>query len=156
MTQNRQLPPELLSIYVPQIVNQLINERMMAYEADRLGLVVSPEETDTAIVDTLPAQLVKDGKVDGATLNAMLQQQGMTLAGLKDSTSRSLLVNRLEQIVVNGVVVSPAEIEKEYRPASRRKPSRPTPNCTATTTRTSRISRFPRSAATRSSCSTRP
>jgi peptidyl-prolyl cis-trans isomerase D len=58
---------------------------------------------------------VKDGKVDGATLNAMLQQQGMTLAGLKDSTSRSLLVNRLEQIVVNGVVVSPAEIEKEYR-----------------------------------------
>jgi peptidyl-prolyl cis-trans isomerase D len=115
MTQNRQLPPELLSIYVPQIVNQLINERMMAYEADRLGLVVSPEETDTAIVDTLPAQLVKDGKVDGATLNAMLQQQGMTLAGLKDSTSRSLLVNRLEQIVVNGVVVSPAEIEKEYR-----------------------------------------
>jgi len=115
MTQNHQLPPELLSIYVPQIVNQLINERMMAYEADRLGLVVSPEETDTAIVDTLPAQLVKDGKVDGATLNAMLQQQGMTLAGLKDSTSRSLLVNRLEQIVVNGVVVSPAEIEKEYR-----------------------------------------
>ncbi len=33
MTQNRQLPPELLSIYVPQIVNQMINERIMAYEA---------------------------------------------------------------------------------------------------------------------------
>jgi len=115
MTQNRQLPPELLSMYVPQIVNQMINERIMAYEADRLGLKVTSEDTDTAIVDTLPPQLVKDGKVDSATLSAMLQQEGMTLAALKDSTSRQLLVNRLEQIVVSGVVVSPREIENEYK-----------------------------------------
>ena len=115
MTQNRQLPPELLSMYVPQIVNQMINERIMAYEADRLGLKVTSEDTDTAIVDTLPPQLVKDGKVDSATLSAMLQQEGMTLASLKDSTSRQLLVTRLEQIVVSGVVVSPREIENEYK-----------------------------------------
>jgi peptidyl-prolyl cis-trans isomerase D len=115
MTQNRQLPPELLSIYVPQIVNQMINERIMAYEANRLGLKVTSEDTDTAIVDTLPPQLVKDGKVDSATLTAMLQQEGLTLAALKDTTSRQLLVNRLEQIVVNGVVVSPLEIENEYK-----------------------------------------
>src|SRR5439155_20351864 len=30
MTRNRQLPPELLAIYVPQIVQQLISERVMA------------------------------------------------------------------------------------------------------------------------------
>src|SRR5271166_5948184 len=46
MTRSRQLPPELLSIYVPQIVQQMISERVMAYEADRLGLKVTPEETD--------------------------------------------------------------------------------------------------------------
>ena len=115
MTRNRQLPPELLSIYVPQIVNQMINERIMAYEADRLGLKVSSEETESAIVDTLPPQLIHDGKVDGATLNSMLQQEGITMASLKDSTARQLLVNRLEQIVVSGVVVSPREIENEYR-----------------------------------------
>ena len=115
MTQSRQLPPELLSIYVPQIVNQMIDERIMAYEANRLGLKVTPEDTDTAIVDTLPPQLVKDGKVDSATLSAMLQQEGVTLASLKDSTSRTLLVRRLEQIVGNGVVVSPREIENEYQ-----------------------------------------
>jgi peptidyl-prolyl cis-trans isomerase D len=115
MTRNRQLPPELLSIYVPQIVNQLINERMMAYEANRLGLKVSADETDSAIIDQLPPQLIKDGKVDGATLNAMLQQEGMTMAQMKNDTARQLLVNRLAQIVSSGVVVSPAEIEKEFR-----------------------------------------
>jgi peptidyl-prolyl cis-trans isomerase D len=115
MTRNRQLPPELLSIYVPQIVNQLINERMMAFEAGRLGLKVSSDETDSAIIDQLPPQLIKDGKVDGATLTAMLQQEGLTMAQLKNDTTRTLLVNRLEHIVSSGVVVSPTEIEKEFR-----------------------------------------
>src|SRR5215472_233458 len=115
MTRNRQLPPELLSIYVPQIVTQLINERMLAYEANRMGLKISDDETNNAIIDTLPPQLVKDGKVDGATLNAMLQQEGISLGALKDSTARQLLVNRLQQIVVSSVVVSPKEIENEFR-----------------------------------------
>ncbi|MDQ1472018.1 MAG: peptidyl-prolyl cis-trans isomerase [Bryobacterales bacterium] len=115
MTRNRQLPPELLSIYVPQIVQQMINERAMAYEAGRLGIKVSSEETDSAIVDTLPPQLIKDGKVDGATLSAMLQQQGLTLADLKTSTARQLLVNKLQQIVGQGVIIAPADIDSEYR-----------------------------------------
>jgi peptidyl-prolyl cis-trans isomerase D len=115
MTRNRQLPPELLSIYVPQIVQQMINERTMAYEADRIGLKVSSEEADTAIFDTLPPQLIKDGKVDGATLNAMLQQQGLTLANLKSTTARQLLVSKLEQIVAQGIIVSPADVDNEYR-----------------------------------------
>jgi peptidyl-prolyl cis-trans isomerase D len=114
MTRSQQLPAALLSVYVPQIVKQMIFERVLAYEAARLGLKVTPEETDTAIVDTLPPQLIKDGKVDGATLEAMLQQQGITIADLKDNTARQLLVNRLVQIVSEGVVVSPAEIEKEF------------------------------------------
>jgi peptidyl-prolyl cis-trans isomerase D len=114
MTSSRQLPPALLAIYVPQIVQQMISERAMAYEANRLGISVTPDETENAIMDSLPAQLVKDGKVDSATLAAVLQQQGMTMAGLKSDTARQLLVNRLRQIIAEGVVVSPREIETEY------------------------------------------
>ena len=115
MTRNRQLPPELLSIYVPQIINQIINERAMAYEADRLGLKVSAEETDTAIFDSMPPQLIKDGKIDGPTLNAMLQQQGVTMADLRSTTARQVLINKLEQIVAQGVVVSPKDVEAEFK-----------------------------------------
>ena len=114
MTSSRQLPPALLAIYVPQIVQQMISERAMAYEANRLGISVTPDETDNAIMDSLPAQLVKDGKVDSATLAAVLQQQGMTMANLKSDTARQLMVNRLRQIIAEGVVVSPREIEAEY------------------------------------------
>lgn len=115
LTKNRQLPAELLSIYVPQIVQQMISERALAYEANRLGMRVTSDETDNAILDTLPAELVKNGKVDAATLNAMLQQQGATIADLKNDTARQLLVGRLRVTVAEGAVVSPRDIENEFR-----------------------------------------
>ncbi len=115
MTRNRQLPAELLSIYVPQIIQQMINERAMAYEAERLGLKVSADETNTAIIDSLPPQLVKDGKVDGATLTSLLAQQGVSFSELQSTTSRQVLINKLEQIVAQGVVVSPKDVEAEYK-----------------------------------------
>jgi peptidyl-prolyl cis-trans isomerase D len=114
MTRSRQLPSELLSIYVPQIVQQMITDRAMAYEANRLGIRVTSDETENAILDSLPAELVKGGKVDSVTLNAMLQQQGVTMADLKGDTSRQLIVSRLRQIVGEGVVVSPREIADEF------------------------------------------
>jgi peptidyl-prolyl cis-trans isomerase D len=115
MTRSRQLPSELLAIYVPQIVQQMISDHAMAYEASRLGIRISSDEADNAIMDTLPPELVKGGKVDASTLAAVLQQQGVTMADLKDDTSRQLLVSRLRQIVGEGVVVSPREIENEFR-----------------------------------------
>jgi len=114
VTRSRQLPAELLAIYVPQIVQQLITDRAMAYEANRLGIRVTSDETENAILDSMPAQIVKDGKVDAATLNALLQQQGVTMADLKDEMSRQLLINRLREIVSEGVVVAPREIADEF------------------------------------------
>jgi len=114
VTRSRQLPAELLAIYVPQIVQQLINDRAMAYEANRLGIRISSDETENAILDSLPAQIVKDGKVDSATLNALLQQQGVTMADLKEQMSRELLISRLREIVGEGVVVAPREIADDF------------------------------------------
>jgi len=114
MTRSRQLPSELLAIYVPQIVQQMISDRALAYEANRLGIRVTSDETENAILDIMPAEIAKNGKVDAATLNAILQQQGVTMAELKDDTSRQILINRLRQIVSEGVVVSPREIADEF------------------------------------------
>ena len=115
MTQSRQLPSDLLSIYVPQVIQQMINERAMAWKAADLGMKVTPEDADNAIMDSIPADYVKDGKVDSATLASLLQSQGTTLADLKSTTQRELLISRLEAIVAGGVVVSNQEVEKEYR-----------------------------------------
>jgi peptidyl-prolyl cis-trans isomerase D len=115
MTQNRQLPAALLSIYAPQVIQQAINERALAWKANQMGMKVSSDDADNAIIDSIPAQYVKDGKVDPAMLNAVLQQNGTTLAEMKASKAREMLIARLEQLVSGGVVVSSQEVEKEYR-----------------------------------------
>ena len=114
MTRNRQMPPELLGIYVPQIIQQIINERAMDYEAERLNIQVSAEEVDNAIIDQFPPESVKNGKVDSAMLSGLLQQQGISLGKLKDDMMRQLRVNRLQQVVTGGTVVSPPQIEAEF------------------------------------------
>jgi peptidyl-prolyl cis-trans isomerase D len=119
-TRSRQLPAELLAIYVPQIVQQLITDRAMAYEANRLGIRISSDETENAILDQLPPEIVKGGKVDAATLNAVLQQQGVAMADLKTDTARQLMINRLREIVAEGVVISPREIADAFHRKSDR------------------------------------
>jgi len=119
-TRSRQLPAELLAIYVPQIVQQLITDRAMAYEANRLGIRISSDEAENSILDQLPAEIVKGGKVDAATLNAVLQQQGVTMADLKTDTTRQLMINRLREIVAEGVVISPREIADAFHRKSDR------------------------------------
>jgi peptidyl-prolyl cis-trans isomerase D len=79
-----------------------------------MGMKVTSDETDNAIIDSIPAQYVKDGKVDAAVLNSVLQQNNMTLADMKASKAREMLIARLEELVSGGVVVTNQEIEKEY------------------------------------------
>src|SRR3569833_4613762 len=64
-TQNRQIPSELLSIYAPQVIQQAINERVMVWKANKMGMKVSADEAENALIDSLPAGAVKAGKVDG-------------------------------------------------------------------------------------------
>ena len=163
-------PRNCFAIYVPQIVQQMITDRAMAYEANRLGMRVSSDETENAIL-VQPARGNREGRQGGtfrATLNAVLQQEGVTMADLKDDTSRQLVINRLRQIVSEGVVVSPREIADEFHrkndkvrvdyvllapgQITSRKRSPPMPRFRLTTTHTRLLSRPPRSGASPSLC----
>src|SRR3569833_4618695 len=46
LTQNRQIPSELLSIYAPQVIQQAINERMMVWKANKMGMKVSADDAE--------------------------------------------------------------------------------------------------------------
>jgi len=115
MSRGRQMPAELLALYVPQMVQQLIVDRAMVYEAKRLGLEVSDSDTAAAIRSQLPPQLFKDGQIDTATYQALLSQSGMTVAGFESDTARQLLIQHLRDIVSRGVIVTPQDVEAEFR-----------------------------------------
>jgi peptidyl-prolyl cis-trans isomerase D len=110
------LQPSFYSMYVPRIIDSLINERAMAYEAKRQGFKVSDDDINLAVQNQLPPGFFQDGKlVRRAELEAALAQQNMTVADLRSETERQLLVNRLRVIALEGTLVPQQQVEQEYR-----------------------------------------
>src|ERR1017187_2412268 len=114
LTKGRQLPAEVVPNYVPEMINQIITERAMAYEADRLGLQVTDQDVADALRQ-MYAGLFPDGKFVGKDVYAaMLAQQGATIEQFEGDLKRDMLIARLRQVALEGPIVTPLEIESEY------------------------------------------
>src|SRR6476619_1797141 len=111
----RQLPPEILPTYVPQMVDNMINERALAYEAERLGFEVTEDQIADAIRTYVP-NLFQDGRFLGKEAYAgLLAQQNMTIPEFETEMRRQLLITRLRDVALEGTIVTPQEIEQEYK-----------------------------------------
>lgn len=111
----RQLPPSILPNYVPQIVESIIMERALAYQAGQLGFEITNADLQEAIQRTLPA-LFQDGKFAGTdAYAAMLAEQNFTIQEFESRLRTELLVSRMNSLAVEGIIITPAEIEREYR-----------------------------------------
>ncbi len=112
---NKAFPIELKYVYVPQLVDRMIVERALAYQAERLGFQVSDEEVQVGIRSILP-QLFQDGKFVGTEIYArFLAEQNLTIPEFEANVRKQMLLVKLQNLVAGSVVVTPAEIELEYR-----------------------------------------
>jgi peptidyl-prolyl cis-trans isomerase D len=116
MMRGRNLPPEILTVYAPQMINNLIADRALAYEAKRLGFEASEADTADAILHSLPQQLFKDGKLISKDLYAqVLAEQGMTIEQFETEMAQQVIISRLRDMIAAGVVISPLDVEQEFR-----------------------------------------
>jgi peptidyl-prolyl cis-trans isomerase D len=111
----RSMPQEMVAFYVPQMVEGMVNERAMVYEAQRLGIRVTDQDTYNAIRVMAPSLFPGGQFVGRETYAAMLAQQNLTIPDFESSVTRQIMISRLQDIVVSGVIVTPSEIEQEYR-----------------------------------------
>jgi peptidyl-prolyl cis-trans isomerase D len=113
-TKGRQIPAEVIPNYVPQMIDEMITDRAMEYEAHKLGFQVSDQELADAIRASFP-NLFPDGKFVGSDAYAgLLAQQGTTIPEFEADLKRQMLVMMLSKVAMEGSVVTPAEIEQEY------------------------------------------
>jgi peptidyl-prolyl cis-trans isomerase D len=111
----RQLPPEILPNYVPQMVDQMVTDHALAYEAARLGFQVTDADLADTIRQTAP-RLFQDGRFVGKdAYAAMLAQQNITIAEFETDLRRQILITRLRNVAMEGTIVTPLEIEQAYR-----------------------------------------
>ena len=108
-----QIPKEAVEVYVPQIVDQLIQDRAAAYVFDKMGLTVSDEEVLIGL-NTIYPQLFKDGKLTSTDQLAQIldSQQHVTLAEGVEAMRRSLLLRKVQNLVYSTVVITPREVDQ--------------------------------------------
>src|ERR1700733_14994386 len=108
--QNRQLPPEFASTYIPQLVDQAIAERAVAYEAEQLGFRISDRDLATTLRSFPFATLPPD------QYQAYVEQQfGTTVPDFEENVRVKSYEDEIQNIVLEGVIIPPAEAEAEYR-----------------------------------------
>ena len=107
---SRQVPPEMMQYLLPQLIDQQIADRAIAYEAQRRGFTVS----DAELANTLRA-MPNVASMPPDQYRQYLEQMGLTVPDFENNLRKKLIVLRLQDIVLQGVVVSPQEVEQEFR-----------------------------------------
>jgi peptidyl-prolyl cis-trans isomerase D len=108
--QNQRLPPQYAATYVPQLVDQAIAERAVAYEAEQLGFRISDRDL-AASLRSLPF-----GSMPPDQYQQYVEQNlGITVPAFEDNVRLGLYQNAIQMIVAEGIIVTPAEAQAEYR-----------------------------------------
>jgi peptidyl-prolyl cis-trans isomerase D len=112
---NKAFPADMAEQFIPQIINQLIAERAVAYEAQRMGFQVTESDVATTIRTMLP-DLFQGGKFVGADIYAeYLSRMNTSIPEFESNVRKQLLLNDLQSLVLEGIVVTPKEVENEFR-----------------------------------------
>jgi len=113
--QSQRLPPEYAATIIPQLVDQAIAERAVAYEAEQLGFRVS----DHDLAETLRS--FSFGSLPPDQYQQYVEQQvGLTVPAFEDNVRVKIFEDEIENLVVEGIIVTPAQAEAEYRRRSQK------------------------------------
>ena len=106
----RQLPPEMIHFVIPQLIDQAISERAVAYQAKRMGFEVS----DAALANTIRsfpnlADLPPD------QYKAMVEQMGFaSVSDFENNVRTQLYLTNLQTVAAEGLLVTPKEVQSEF------------------------------------------
>ncbi|HEV8413341.1 MAG TPA: peptidyl-prolyl cis-trans isomerase [Bryobacteraceae bacterium] len=113
-TQGR-IPPDLVEVYLPQFVEQMVSERAALYEADRLGISATDDEALSSIVANYPQFFPNGSLANKDQFETALAQQGLTLQDVVDAARDQVILHKMQAAVLGSVVVTPKDIEDEFR-----------------------------------------
>jgi len=115
-TRSGQIPPALLPAYTQQALDQLIDEKMLALEADRMGLSVSDEEHADLLKKLVPTAFTGDTFIGMDRYTAEVQARfQMGVPEFETEVKNALLQQKFQQLVTDGITASDDEVREEFR-----------------------------------------
>jgi peptidyl-prolyl cis-trans isomerase D len=114
--QRNQVPKPLESLYARQILNQLVFEKEIEYEAKRLGITVSDQERADRIKQYVPGAFNNGSFVGMDRYSAEVQARfQLTVPVFEELIRQGLLEEKFRKRVTDGISVGPGELQDEFR-----------------------------------------
>ncbi len=113
-TRNQAIPPMLRGAYSKQILDQMIFQRALEYEADRLGMRVTPEEQTQRIKELLPTAWSGSTWLKDRYPTEVQTKYGMTVDQFESLLRDEMLTEKFHEMVTDGITVTPQEIAQEF------------------------------------------
>jgi peptidyl-prolyl cis-trans isomerase D len=116
ISRNGQIPASILPLYTQQILDQLIFEKSLSLEADRLGLKVTDQEHADLLKKFVPTAFQGDTFIgmDRYTNEVQTRFQ-MAVPEFEAAIKNELLQGKFQQLVTDGITASDEEVRAEYQ-----------------------------------------
>ena len=115
-TRGQNIPPMLKGMYTKQVLDQMVFQHALELEAQRLGFPVTPEEMTDRIKQILPTVFSGDTWLkDRYAAEVQMRTDGMSVSQFEEFLRNQMLLERFRELVTDGITVSPAEVEQEFR-----------------------------------------
>ena len=112
---NKAFPREMAGVYAPLIINQMISDRAVAYQAARMGFQITDADLARSVQSIIP-DLFQNGQFVGQAAYARyLEQMNLSIPEFESNVRKQMLLLALTNLVLEGEVVTDEEIEHEYR-----------------------------------------
>jgi peptidyl-prolyl cis-trans isomerase D len=115
MSSGQNIPQMMRGLYAREILDQMIFQRAMDYEAQRLSMQVTAEEERQRIEQILPTAFSHGVWLKDQYVNLVETQTGMSVPQFEEVLRENMIADRFRHLVTDGISVTPAEIQEEFR-----------------------------------------
>jgi peptidyl-prolyl cis-trans isomerase D len=111
-----QIPKPLEGLYARNILNQLVFQKEVEFEAKRLGIAVSDQERADRIKMYVPSAFNGDTFVGMDAYAREVQTRfQLTVPVFEDLVKQGLVEEKFRKLITDGISASPAEIQDEFK-----------------------------------------
>ncbi len=115
MSQTQTIPEMMRGLYTREILDQLVFQHAVEYEAQRLSIQVTPEEERARIQQILPMDFSNGVWLKDKYETDVAMYTRMTVPQFEDAIHHGILAEKIQHLVTDGITVSPPEIQQDFR-----------------------------------------